>query len=158
MNDKVLFKIAPLELLTYFLRILSVITIGLCIYYIQINPLVFILLSLIAGGILFLSRTSRIILTDRYLFIEHKSIIPFMSRRNRIDISDIVQIGFNKEFKPIARYLLPEFHLFPTNDNEIILRLKNNVEISQTQIGTKKQFLELLKKLTELYEIKTTNC
>jgi len=150
MDSQIIFKIEPIELYTYSVRIISIIVIALCIYNFEINPLAFTIFSLVALCVILLSRTSRIVLTNDYLLIEHKNIISFMSNIKKVSIADIDQIGFNKEFKPIARYLLPEFYLFPTQNNEILLRLKDNSEISQTQIGTKKQFLGLLAKVAEL--------
>lgn len=152
MDEIIQYQIKPLELFTYTFRLLSLISIVLCIYFFDINPLFFSIVIFIAFVIILLSRTSKITLTDKYLLIEHSNLLSFMSKIIKVSLTDIDEIGFNKEFKPIARYLLPDFYLYPTNNNEIILRLKNRTEISQTQIGTKRQFIELLKRLSEIIE------
>ena len=71
-----------------------------------------------------------------------------MSNKVIIEIVDIKDIVYQKEFKPIGRNILPMGYML-TKPNTVIIKTKDK-NISQTQIGSKKDFEQavmILKKM-----------
>lgn len=154
MADDLVYKIEPIEFFTYIVRFVSILVIFLCIFFFNINPLAFSIFMIISLAVLLFSRTSRIILTSTAFIIEHRNIIPKMSKVIHVNLSDIKGIRFEKEFKPMIRRFIPKGYVM-SKDNEVFLKLHDGTEICQSQIGTKRQFLLMLEKLNE-YALKST--
>lgn len=149
MKEKIIYKIIPFELFTYILRILCVPAIILLLYNYKENPIAFSILMLVPLGILLLSRTSRAILTCDYLLIEHSNLLKRFSKVIRVSISSIESVEYDKEYDPPGWGFLPMGYVIP-KDARLNIKLKDSSLITQTQIGSKSQFITLFDELNRL--------
>lgn len=98
MKDNVIYKIEPIELITYFLRLFAVTALVLMIINFKINPLAFSIFSGIAIIILGLSATSHLFIYPDKFVIELKRPFRFFNRKYIYKFDEIESIEYSKGF------------------------------------------------------------
>jgi len=143
MNNKVIYKIESIVLITYLARLFFVTVIILMVINFKINPVAFSILSTISFILLSLTSTSHLFIYHDKFEIEFRRLFSFLNKKIVYKFEELASVEFSEGYYNPMNLI---FYVAGTNKrSEFIINFKDNREPDNFGIiGSKSKALKAL--------------
>lgn len=150
MTQEIIYRIRQditLVILLLLILIIIVVVIGV---FTNINPHIIIGASIVLLILVLISPVFSIVLTEEYLVLENRRLLPFLTSREVIKLTDIESFEFQAGDYSLSWIFVLLTHDIIYTQEQYFVILSDSTEFSLKNVGSKKQYQTLLKEINKL--------